>query len=119
MLTTRAIIGRRYTAKNRPSDAVLTPRQMGATKLANGLQQAFVDGWEPAAYAAIKALALFATAAAAFRFGGRRTIAEFSPFDWVTAVAPGWSRRLRHRLCWSWRGRPVRGSGGEGQARTV
>ena len=55
----------------------------------NGLQQAFVDGWQPAAYAAIKALALFATAAAAFRFGGRRTIAEFSPFDWVTAVAVG------------------------------
>jgi uncharacterized membrane protein YcaP (DUF421 family) len=55
----------------------------------NGLQQAFVDGWEPAARAAIKALALFATAAAAFRFAGRRTIAEFSPFDWVTAVAVG------------------------------
>jgi uncharacterized membrane protein YcaP (DUF421 family) len=68
---------------------VLTPQQIGATELLNGLQQAFVDGWEPAAYAAIKALALFATAAAAFRLTGRRTIAEFSPFDWVTAVAVG------------------------------
>jgi len=57
--------------------------------LLNGLQHAFVDGWKPATYAAIKALALFATAAAAFRFAGRRTMAEFSPFDWVTAVAVG------------------------------
>jgi hypothetical protein len=47
--------------------------------LLNGLQHAFVDGWKPATYAAIKALALFATAAAAFRFAGRRTMAEFSP----------------------------------------
>ncbi|MBV8349360.1 MAG: DUF421 domain-containing protein [Mycolicibacterium sp.] len=70
-------------------DTVPTSRQIGATELLNGLQHAFFDGWEPAAYAAIKALALFATAAAAFRFGGRRTMAEFSPFDWVTAVAVG------------------------------
>jgi len=34
-------------------------------------------------------MALFVTAAAAFRFTGRRTIAQFSPFDWVTAVAVG------------------------------
>jgi uncharacterized membrane protein YcaP (DUF421 family) len=49
----------------------------------------FVDGWRPAAYAALKALALFITAATAFRFTLRRTIAEFTPFDWVTAVAVG------------------------------
>jgi uncharacterized membrane protein YcaP (DUF421 family) len=47
------------------------------------------DGWRPAAYAAVKALALFVTAAAAFRLTLRRTIAEFTPFDWVTAVAVG------------------------------
>jgi uncharacterized membrane protein YcaP (DUF421 family) len=49
----------------------------------------FVDGWRPAAYAALKALALFVTAATAFRLTPRRTIAEFTPFDWVTAVAAG------------------------------
>lgn len=48
-----------------------------------------VDGWRPAAYAAVKALALFVTAATAFRLTLRRTIAEFTPFDWVTAVAVG------------------------------
>lgn len=48
-----------------------------------------VDGWRPAAYAALKALALFITAATAFRLTLRRTIAEFTPFDWVTAVAVG------------------------------
>ncbi len=48
-----------------------------------------VDGWRSPAYAALKALALFFTAAAAFRLTERRTIAEFSPFDWVTAVAVG------------------------------
>jgi len=48
-----------------------------------------VDGWRPATYAALKALALFCTAATAFRFSLRRTIAEFTPFDWVTAVAVG------------------------------
>ena len=47
------------------------------------------DGWHRAAYAALKALALFVTAAAAFRLSERRTIAEFTPFDWVTAVAVG------------------------------
>lgn len=49
----------------------------------------FVDGWRPPVYAALKALALFVTAAMAFRLTLRRTIAEFSPFDWVTAVAVG------------------------------
>ncbi|MBO0863891.1 MAG: DUF421 domain-containing protein [Mycobacterium sp.] len=48
-----------------------------------------VDGWRPATYAAIKALALFTTAAAAFRLTLRRTMAEFTPFDWVTGVAIG------------------------------
>lgn len=49
----------------------------------------FFSGWQPAAYAALKALALFATAAALFRVMLRRTIAEFTPFDWVTGVAVG------------------------------
>jgi uncharacterized membrane protein YcaP (DUF421 family) len=49
----------------------------------------FFDGWQPAVYAALKALALFATAVTAFRLVLRRTIAEFTPFDWVTAVAVG------------------------------
>lgn len=53
------------------------------------LSMQFFDGWEPAAYAALKALALFATAAAMFRVMLRRTIAEFTPFDWVTGVAVG------------------------------
>lgn len=48
-----------------------------------------VDGWRPAVYAAIKALALFVTAATAFRFALRRTIGAYTPFDWVTAVAVG------------------------------
>jgi uncharacterized membrane protein YcaP (DUF421 family) len=47
------------------------------------------DGWRPALYAAVKALALFATVATAFRLTLRRTIGEFTPFDWVTAVAVG------------------------------
>jgi uncharacterized membrane protein YcaP (DUF421 family) len=55
----------------------------------NDLSRQFFDGWEPAAYAALKALALFATAAATFRVMLRRTIAEFTPFDWITAVAVG------------------------------
>ncbi len=49
----------------------------------------FVDGWRPPAYAVLKALALFITAATAFRLMLRRTIGEFTPFDWVTAVAVG------------------------------
>lgn len=54
-----------------------------------GVMAQLADGWRPAAYAALKALALFLTAAAAFRFTERRTIAEFSPFDWIAAVAVG------------------------------
>ncbi len=55
----------------------------------NDLLMHLVGGWRPAAYAAVKALALFLTAAAAFRLTLRRTIAEFTPFDWVTGVAVG------------------------------
>lgn len=55
----------------------------------SGLLLELVDGWQPAVCAAIKALALFLTAATAFRFRLRRTIGEFTPFDWVTAVAVG------------------------------
>jgi uncharacterized membrane protein YcaP (DUF421 family) len=54
-----------------------------------GVLAQLADGWRPAAYAALKALALFLTAAAAIRFTERRTIAEFSLFDWITAVAVG------------------------------
>ncbi len=54
-----------------------------------GVMAQLADGWRPAAYAALKALALFLTAAAAIRFTERRTIAEFSPFDWIAAVAAG------------------------------
>lgn len=39
--------------------------------------------------AAVKTSALFLTAAALFRYGERRTLAEFAPFDWVAAVAAG------------------------------
>lgn len=53
------------------------------------LSHELFDGWEHPVWAAVKALALFATAAVAFRFAQRRTIAEFTPFDWVTAVAVG------------------------------
>lgn len=47
-------------------------------------------GDAPAAIdAAIKASALFLTAAVLFRFMERRTLAEFAPFDWIAAVATG------------------------------
>lgn len=39
--------------------------------------------------AAVKASALFLTAAILFRFLERRTLAEFAPFDWIAAVAAG------------------------------
>lgn len=55
----------------------------------NGLGHAFFNGWEQPLYAAFKALALFLTATVAFRFTLRRTIGEFTPFDWVAAVAVG------------------------------
>ncbi len=53
------------------------------------MAHALIGSWPQPLYAALKALALFLTAAVAFRFAERRTIAEFSPFDWVTAVAVG------------------------------
>lgn len=55
----------------------------------SALQHAVFGGWVPAGYAALKAFALFMTAAVAFRFTQRRALAEFTPFDWVTAVAIG------------------------------
>jgi uncharacterized membrane protein YcaP (DUF421 family) len=55
----------------------------------NAVWHAMVSGWQQPVIAAIKAFALFLTAAVAFRFAQRRTIAEFTPFDWVTAVAVG------------------------------
>lgn len=55
----------------------------------NGLEHALVGNWETVGFAAVKALTLFITAAAAFRITQRRTLAEFTPFDWVTAVAVG------------------------------
>ena len=55
----------------------------------SGVEHALVGDWHLAALAALKALALFLTAAIAFRFTQRRTLAEFTPFDWVTAVAVG------------------------------
>jgi uncharacterized membrane protein YcaP (DUF421 family) len=39
--------------------------------------------------AVIKTSALFLTAAILFRVTERRTLAEFAPFDWITAVAAG------------------------------
>ncbi|GLX01522.1 YetF domain-containing protein [Microtetraspora sp. NBRC 16547] len=50
---------------------------------------ALIGDWHRAAYAAVKAMALFLTAAAAFRLTERRAMAEFAPFDWVVAVAVG------------------------------
>ena len=38
---------------------------------------------------AVKAIALFITAALLFRFTERRTLADFAPFDWIAAVAAG------------------------------
>lgn len=55
----------------------------------SGLLLELYDGWRPALYAAVKAAALFATAAAAFRLTLRRTMSELTPFDWVTGVAVG------------------------------
>jgi uncharacterized membrane protein YcaP (DUF421 family) len=50
---------------------------------------ALIGDWHRAAHAAVKAIALFLTAAVAFRLTERRTMAEFAPFDWVAAVAVG------------------------------
>ncbi|MET8050904.1 YetF domain-containing protein [Streptosporangium sp. NPDC005286] len=55
----------------------------------DGFGDALIGDWHRAAYAAVKALALFLTAVVAFRLTERRTMAEFAPFDWVAAVAVG------------------------------
>ena len=48
-----------------------------------------IGDWHTAVHAAIKAAALFLTAAATFRLTTRRTMAQLAPFDWVAAVAVG------------------------------
>ena len=55
----------------------------------DGFLNVLVDDWKPAAYSAVKVIALYLTAALAFRFTQRRTLAQFTPFDWVAAVAVG------------------------------
>ncbi|MBP2704934.1 DUF421 domain-containing protein [Microbispora sp. RL4-1S] len=55
----------------------------------SGVVDALIGDWHRAVYAAVKAVALFLTAAVAFRISERRTMAEFAPFDWVAAVAVG------------------------------
>lgn len=67
----------------------MLPNQLKSGDEMRDLLLQLVDGWRPAAYAALKAIALFITAATAFRLTLRRTLAEFTPFDWVTAVAIG------------------------------
>lgn len=53
------------------------------------MEHAVLGDLPMAGYAALKAALLFLTAALAFRFTQRRALAEFTPFDWVTAVAVG------------------------------
>ncbi|GAY13356.1 hypothetical protein MSZK_00820 [Mycobacterium sp. shizuoka-1] len=55
----------------------------------NGWEHALIGDWPQALWTAVKALTLFVTAAGAFRVTQRRAMAEFTPFDWVTAVAVG------------------------------
>ncbi len=55
----------------------------------NGITHVLIEDWRSAVYVAIKTLALFMTAALAFRFLQRRAIAQFTPFDWLTAVVSG------------------------------
>jgi uncharacterized membrane protein YcaP (DUF421 family) len=45
--------------------------------------------WNDTWIVAVKAILLYATALAGIRFGTRRTLAQMSPFDFVTAVAMG------------------------------
>ncbi|WP_432534567.1 DUF421 domain-containing protein [Kineococcus arenarius] len=51
--------------------------------------EALLGDWRVAVWAAVKGVALFATALALFRISERRTLAAFAPFDWVAAVAVG------------------------------
>ncbi|MFG1877919.1 DUF421 domain-containing protein [Sphaerisporangium sp. NPDC049003] len=55
----------------------------------NAILDALVGDPQRALYAAVKILALFLTAVMAFRLGGRRSLAEFSPVDFVTAISVG------------------------------
>jgi uncharacterized membrane protein YcaP (DUF421 family) len=55
----------------------------------NSFGDALIGDWHRAVYAAVKSVALFLTAAVAFRLAERRTMAEFAPFDWVAAVTVG------------------------------
>jgi len=55
----------------------------------HGLGSALIDDRHRTVHAAVKTLALFLTAAAAFRLTERRTLAEFARFDRVAAVAVG------------------------------
>jgi len=55
----------------------------------NGIMHVLIQDWRSAIYVVIKTLALFTTAALAFRFLQRRAIAQFTPFDWLTAVVSG------------------------------
>src|ERR1700759_1529502 len=53
------------------------------------IMHALIGDLPSAVDCAVKAAALFVTAALLFRFTQRRTLAEFAPFDWVAAVAAG------------------------------
>lgn len=55
----------------------------------NELLHDLIGDWHTAIHAAVKAAALFLTAAIAFRLSTRRAMAQFAPFDWVVAVAVG------------------------------
>ena len=53
------------------------------------LLDALLGDWHVAVYSALKTVVLFVTAAVVFRLTQRRALAQFTPFDWVTAVAAG------------------------------
>ena len=55
----------------------------------HGLGNALIGDWHRPLYAAVKAVALFLTAAVALRLVGHRTPAGFGPFDWLAAGAVG------------------------------
>ncbi|WP_405149204.1 DUF421 domain-containing protein [Sphaerisporangium sp. NBC_01403] len=55
----------------------------------NAILDALVGDPQRALHAAVKILALFLTAVVVFRLSGRRSLAEFSPVDFVTAISVG------------------------------
>ncbi|WP_405151228.1 DUF421 domain-containing protein [Sphaerisporangium sp. NBC_01403] len=55
----------------------------------NAILDALVGDPQRALHAAVKILALFITAVVAFRLSGRRSLAELSPVDFVTAISVG------------------------------